>query len=91
MDMYVPSGQEERAMVPRVDFTEDVVGIRTLIGLMNDRISGRTRSELTTRFMNIGPIGLQFGAFAGAVYEPASGTGLGWATPTELFLEKTRA
>ena len=88
---YVAGQEEERALVPRVDLTPEVVDIPKLPDLMSGRIPGRTSPEQTTWFMNIGAIGPQFSAITGAVYERAREQGLGQEIPTELFLEDIRA
>ena len=88
---YVAGQEDERAMVPRVDLTPDIVDIPKLPELMSGRIPGRTSPEQTTWFMNIGAIGPQFSAITGAVYERARDAGLGHEIPTDLFLENIRA
>ncbi len=88
---YVAGQEEERALVPRVNLTREIVDIPKLPDLMSGRIPGRTSPEQTAWFMNIGAIGPQFSAVTGAVYERARDAGLGREIPTDLFLENIRA
>ena len=88
---YVAGQPDDRALVPRVDLTPDIVDIPKLPDLMSGRVPGRTSPEQTAWFMNIGAIGPQFSAVTAAVYERARDAGLGQEIPTELFLENIRA
>ena len=88
---YVAGQEEERALVPRVNLTREIVDIPKLPDLISGRIPGRTSPEQTAWFMNIGAIGPQFSAVTRAVYERARNAGLGREIPTELFLENIRA
>ena len=81
---YVAGQPDDRALVPRVDLTPDIVDIPKLPDLMSGRVPGRTSPEQTAWFMNIGAIGPQFSAVTAAVYERAREAGLGHEIPTEL-------
>ena len=62
---YVAGQPDDRALVPRVDLTPDIVDIPKLPDLMSGRVPGRTSPEQTAWFMNIGAIGPQFSAVTG--------------------------
>jgi alanine dehydrogenase len=88
---YVAGDESEKALIPRVNLEPDIVNMAKLADVICGRVEGRTAPEQTSWFMNIGAIGAQFAAVAGAVYEKACKAGLGQELPTDMFLEKIRA
>ncbi|MCZ6907004.1 MAG: hypothetical protein O7G28_06935, partial [Deltaproteobacteria bacterium] len=88
---YVAGQPEERAIVPRASLPSEIVNIPKLPDLISGRLQGRTSSEQTTWFMNVGALGEQFTAITAAVYKKAQEAGLGTEIPTDLFLENIRA
>jgi ornithine cyclodeaminase/alanine dehydrogenase-like protein (mu-crystallin family) len=87
---HVAGQKEERALVPHRTLPEEIATMPTLTDLFAGRAQGRTSSEQTTWFMNMGSIGAQFEAVAAAVYNKAREAGLGNEIPTDWFLQDVR-
>lgn len=86
------AGQDkEKEIIPRVPPDPDLLALPTLADLIAGRAEGRTSSEQTSFFSNIGELGTQFVAVSALVYEKAREAGLGRELPTEWFLEDVRA
>jgi alanine dehydrogenase len=76
--------------VPRVVPPSDILDMPRLADLIAGKVKGRTSDSQTTYFFNLGAIGAQFEAVAGAVYEKARACGLGTEIPTDWFLQDIR-
>lgn len=87
---YVAGQPEERALVPHRSLSAEIRTIPALTDLFTGRVKGRTSSEQTTWFLNMGSIGAQFEAVAAAVYNKAKAAGLGTEIPTDWFLQDVR-
>jgi alanine dehydrogenase len=87
---YVAGTPEERALVPKLTLSPDIIEMPHLVDLITGRAQGRTGREQTTFFLNVGAIGAQFGGVAAAVYHKAREQGLGTEIPTDWFLQDIR-
>ena len=87
---YVAGSAEERALVPRVNLPDDIIGMTQLVDLVARRAPGRANDAQTSFFLNVGAIGVQFEAVAAQVYEKAREQGLGHEIPTDWFLQDIR-
>jgi len=87
---YVAGTPEERALVPKLTLSANVVNMPHLVDLLTGRAQGRTADDQTTFFLNVGAIGVQFEGVAAAVYHKAREQGLGSEIPTDWFLQDIR-
>ena len=87
---YVAGTAEERALVPKLALSADVVSMPHLVDLIAGHVQGRTSDDQTTFFLNVGAIGAQFEGVAAAVYHKARAQGLGTEIPTDWFLQDIR-
>ncbi|MGH2508492.1 MAG: hypothetical protein ACRDHZ_13995, partial [Ktedonobacteraceae bacterium] len=87
---YVAGQPDERAIVPRLPLRGEIVEMPKLAHVLAGRSPGRSSSEQTTWFLNIGAIGVQFEAVAAAVYNKAVELGKGTEIPTSWFLQDIR-
>jgi ornithine cyclodeaminase/alanine dehydrogenase-like protein (mu-crystallin family) len=87
---YVAGSPEERALVPKVDLPPGIIGMPRLVDLVAGRVQGRRDDKQTSFFLNVGAIGAQFEAVAGAVYNKAREQKLGTEIPTDWFLQDIR-
>lgn len=87
---YVAGQPKERALVPHRTLPEEIRNMPMLTDLIAGRAQGRTNSEQTSWFLNMGSIGAQFEAVAAAVYNKAREAGLGTEVPTDWFLQDVR-
>jgi len=88
---YVAGQAEERALVPRINPTREILNMPTLTDLLSGSVPGRTDRVQKTWFLNLGAVGEQFAAVTAAVYKKALQEGLGTEIPTDWFLENVRA
>lgn len=87
---YIAGQPAERAIVPRVVPTPNVINMPRLVDLITGKAKGRTNDSQTTYFFNLGAIGAQFECVAAAVYNEARAQGLGTEIPTDWFLQDIR-
>ncbi len=87
---YVAGSPQERAQVPKVDLPPDIIRMPRLVDLVAGKIKGRTDDRQTSFFLNVGAIGAQFEAVAGAVFRKAAAQKLGTEIPTDWFLQDIR-
>jgi alanine dehydrogenase len=87
---YVAGTPEDRALVPKLSLSPDVINMPRLVDLITGRVQGRTNDQQTTFFLNVGAIGAQFEGVAAAVYHKARAKGLGTEIPTDWFLQDIR-
>ena len=87
---WVAGGVEAIAAIPAMTPNPELHRLPTLADLLAGRAIGRTGDHETTFFHNIGNVGAQFAAIAGATYEGAQEAGYGTEIPTDWFLEDVR-
>jgi len=87
---YVAGTAKERASVPHVNLSDDVICMPRLVDVVAGTHKGRSDARQTTLFLNVGAIGTQFEAVAATVYRRAREQGLGREIPTEWFLQDVR-
>ena len=87
---YVAGTPEDRALVPKLSLSPDVINMPRLVDLITGRMHGRTNDQQTTFFLNVGAIGAPFEGVAAAVYHKARAKGLGTEIPTDWFLQNIR-
>jgi ornithine cyclodeaminase/alanine dehydrogenase-like protein (mu-crystallin family) len=87
---WVAGGPEAIAAIPAMRPNPELLRLPTLADLLAGRATGRSGDGETTFFHNIGNVGAQFAAIAGATYEAARAAGSGTEIPTDWFLEDVR-
>lgn len=87
---YVAGTPGERAQVPRLELTENILQLPSLTDLISGAAPGRTNPRQTSFFLNVGAIGVQFESVAALVYRRARERGMGREIPTEWFLQDER-
>jgi alanine dehydrogenase len=87
---YVAGTPEERALVPKLTLSSDIINMSQLVDLIAGRVQGRTSDKLTSFFLNVGAIGAQFEAVAAIAFNKARKQGLGTEIPTDWFLQDSR-
>ena len=87
---YVAGQPEEKAVIPRRPPRQEILKIPTLADLIGGKVKGRTDDKQTTWFLNLGVMGVQFGAVCTAVYHEAKKRGIGREIPTEWFTQSIR-
>ncbi|MBI4489654.1 MAG: ornithine cyclodeaminase family protein, partial [Deltaproteobacteria bacterium] len=87
---YVAGKPEEKAIIPRRPPRRDILRLPTLAELIGGKVKGRTSDRQTTWFLNLGVMGVQFGAVSTAVYHEALKKGIGREIPTEWFTQSIR-
>ena len=87
---YVAGTPEDRAIVPKLTLSSDIINMNQLVDLIAGRVQGRTGDKQTSFFLNVGAIGVQFEAVAATVFNKVRGQGLGTQIPTDWFLQDVR-
>lgn len=87
---YVAGHPEEQAIIPRRPPRPEILKMPTLADLIGGKVTGRTSDRQTTWFLNLGVMGVQFGAVSAAVYQAAKKRGVGREIPTEWFTQSIR-
>jgi alanine dehydrogenase len=87
---YVAGSPDEKAIIPRRPPREEILKMSTLADLISGKVEGRMNDRQTTWFLNLGVMGVQFGAVCTAVYHEAKKRGLGREIPTEWFTQSIR-
>ena len=87
---YVAGQPEEKAMIPKRPPRQEILKLPTLAEVIGGKVEGRTRDKQTTWFLNLGVMGVQFGAVCTAVYNEAKKMGVGREIPTEWFTQSIR-
>lgn len=87
---YVAGEADGKALIPRRPPRPEILKLPTLADLMGGRVKGRTSDRQTTWFLNLGVMGVQFGAVCTAVYHEAKKRGIGCEIPTEWFTQSIR-
>jgi len=87
---YVAGQPEEKAIIPRRPPREEIVKTPTLAELIAGKVKGRSDDGQTTWFLNLGVMGVQFGAVCTVVYHEAKKRGIGREIPTEWFTQSIR-
>jgi ornithine cyclodeaminase/alanine dehydrogenase-like protein (mu-crystallin family) len=87
---YVAGQSEEQAIIPRRPPRQEILGMPTLADLISGRVKGRSDDKQTTWFLNLGVMGMQFGAVCTAAYHEAKKRGIGREIPTEWFTQSIR-
>lgn len=87
---YVAGQPQEKAIIPRRPPREEILKMPSLADLIAGKIQGRTGDSQTTWFLNLGVMGVQFGAVCTAVYHEAKKRGIGREIPTEWFTQSIR-
>jgi alanine dehydrogenase len=87
---YVAGTSEDRALLPKLTLSADIINMSHLVDLIAGRVQGRTSDKQTSFFLNVGAIGVQFEAVAATVFNKAREQGLGKEIPTDWFLQDIR-
>jgi hypothetical protein len=87
---YVAGRPEEAAIIPRRPPRPEILGMPTLADLISGKVTGRSNSQQTTWFLNLGVMGVQFAAVSTAVYHEATRRRIGREIPTEWFTQSIR-
>lgn len=87
---YVAGQPEEKAMIPKRPPRQEILKLPNLAEVIGGKVEGRTRDKQTTWFLNLGVMGVQFGAVCTAVYNEAKKMGVGREIPTEWFTQSIR-
>ena len=87
---YVAGQPAEKEIIPRRLPRDEIVKMPTLADLISGNVKGRTNDMQTTWFLNLGVMGVQFGAVCTAVYREAKKRGIGREIPTEWFTQSIR-
>lgn len=87
---YVAGQPEEKAIIPRRAPREEILKMPSLADLISGKVKGRTSDKQTTWFLNLGVMGVQFGAVCTAVFHAAKKKGIGREIPTEWFTQSIR-
>lgn len=87
---YVAGAAEDKAIIPRRPPCQEILNMPTLADLISGKVTGRTSNRETTWFLNLGVMGVQFGAVCTAVYREAKKRGIGREIPMEWFTQSIR-
>jgi ornithine cyclodeaminase/alanine dehydrogenase-like protein (mu-crystallin family) len=87
---YVAGQAGEKAIIPRRPPRAEILQMPTLADVIGRRAKGRTSDQQTSWFLNLGVMGVQFGAVCTAVYHAARKIGIGREIPTEWFTQSIR-
>ena len=87
---YVAGQEKEKVMIPRRPPRENILKMPSLADLISGQVKGRSNNNQTTWFLNLGVMGVQFGAVCTAVYNEALKRGIGREIPTEWFTQSIR-
>jgi ornithine cyclodeaminase/alanine dehydrogenase-like protein (mu-crystallin family) len=87
---YVAGNADERASVPHLTLSDDIIGMPRLVDVIAGKHQGRSGPRQTSFYLNVGAIGAQFEAVAAAVYRRAAQEKLGRELPSEWFLQDVR-
>jgi alanine dehydrogenase len=87
---YVAGQAQEKAIIPRRPPREEILKMPSLADLLAGKVKGRTKATQTSWFLNLGVMGVQFGAVCTAVYNEARKKGIGREIPTEWFTQSIR-
>jgi len=87
---YVAGQAEEKAIIPPRPPRQEILKMPTLADLIAGTVKGRASDKQTTWFLNLGVMGVQFGAVCAAVYRAAKKRGVGREIPTEWFTQSIR-
>jgi alanine dehydrogenase len=87
---YVAGKPEEKAIIPPRPPREEILRLPTLADLIGGKTRGRTSDRQTTWLLNLGVMGVQFGAVCAAVYRESKRRGIGREIPTEWFTQSIR-
>ncbi|HWP56404.1 MAG TPA: hypothetical protein VNL14_00800 [Candidatus Acidoferrales bacterium] len=87
---YVAGQPSETAIIPRRPPRPEILSMPTLAELIAGKARGRTSDRQTSWFLNLGVMGVQFGAVCTAVYHAARRAGIGREIPTEWFTQSIR-
>ncbi|MGH7831710.1 MAG: ornithine cyclodeaminase family protein [Candidatus Binatia bacterium] len=87
---YVAGQSEEQAIIPKRPPRQEILNMPTLADLISGRVKGRSNEKQTTWFLNLGVMGMQFGAVCTAAYHEAKARGIGQDIPTEWFTQAIR-
>jgi alanine dehydrogenase len=87
---YVAGQAEEKAIIPKRPPRQEILKMPSLADLIGGKVKGRTSANQTSWFLNLGVMGVQFGAVCTAVYNEARNKGIGREIPTEWFTQSIR-
>lgn len=87
---YVAGEPEEKAIIPRRPERPEILAMPSLADVISGKAKGRTGAKQTSWFLNLGVMGVQFGAVCSAVYNKAKEMGIGRDIPTEWFTQNIR-
>ena len=87
---YVAGQPDEKEIIPRRPPREEILKMPSLADLIGGKVKGRTDDKQTTWFLNLGVMGVQFGAVCTAAYNEAKKRGIGREIPTEWFTQSIR-
>jgi len=87
---YVAGQPEEKAIIPKRPPRPEILAMPTLADVLSGKAKGRENDEQTSWFLNLGVMGMQFGAVCTAAYNEAKKRGIGRDIPTEWFTQNIR-
>ena len=87
---YVAGQPEEKAIIPRRPERPEILAAPSLADVISGKAKGRTNDEQTSWFLNLGVMGVQFGAVCTVAYNRAKEQGIGREIPTEWFTQNIR-
>ena len=87
---YAAGQPQETAIIPRRPPRQEILAMPSLADLIAGKVAGRTSDDQTSWFLNLGVMGVQFGAVCTAVYHTAQKAGIGKQIPTEWFTQSIR-
>ena len=87
---YVAGQADGKEIIPRRPPREEILSMPSLAELIAGKVKGRTNDQQTSWFLNLGVMGVQFGAVCTAVYHEAKRRGIGREIPTEWFTQSIR-
>jgi len=87
---YVAGRPEEKAIIPKRPERPEILAMPSLADVISGKAKGRTDERQTSWFLNLGVMGVQFGAVCTVAYNKAKEQGIGREIPTEWFTQNIR-
>jgi len=84
---YVAGQPEEKAIIPRRPERPEILAMPSLADVISGKAKGRTNEKQTSWFLNLGVMGVQFGAVCTVAYNRAKEQGIGREIPSMVHPE----